>query len=88
MMHRWLGADSESVAGVSGAVNSSKSNSYHGEPHIPADVFNVSDAAVVCCVSPVIIRPWVTHVTLVYTSLIMNTFMILANNTCFIKTAK
>ena len=93
MMHRWLGAGSESVAGVSGAVNSSKSNSYHGEPHIPADVFNVSDAADVCCVSPVIIRPWVTHVTLVYTSyitlsLIMNTFMILANNTCFIKTAK
>ena len=35
MMHRWLA--SETVAGAS-----SKSNSYHGEPYIPADVFSVS----------------------------------------------
>ena len=34
-MHRWLGpAVDPSVAG--------QSNSYHGEPYIPADVFNVS----------------------------------------------
>ena len=51
MMHRWLSGSHPDQSGVSGhhpyhpALQSdhiSKSNSYHGEPYIPADVFNVS----------------------------------------------
>ena len=45
MMHRWLSGNTDQ-SGVAGHLQSdhihSKSNSYHGEPYIPADVFNVS----------------------------------------------
>ena len=56
IMHRWLGghevldqhSDGQSQYPHHPAYNhitvtSSKSNSYHGDPHIPADVFNVSN---------------------------------------------
>merc|ERR1719328_643426 len=43
MMHRWLSGNTDQ-SGVAGHLQSdhihSKSNSYHGEPYIPADVFN------------------------------------------------
>ena len=54
IMHRWLGGHDVLDQHSSGqsqyphpaydhiTVTSSKSNSYHGEPYIPADVFNVS----------------------------------------------
>ena len=54
-MHRWLGGPDVLDQHSDGqsqyphpaynhiTVTSSKSNSYHGEPYIPADVFNVSN---------------------------------------------
>ena len=54
-MHRWLGGHDVLDQHSEGqsqyphpaynhiTVTSSKSNSYHGDPHIPADVFNVSN---------------------------------------------
>ena len=55
IMHRWLGghevldqhSDGQSQYPPPAynhiTVTSNKSNSYHGEPYIPADVFNVSN---------------------------------------------
>ena len=48
MMHRWMAGDHD-VTGPYQVPVSSKSNSYHGEPYIPADVFNVSITHLSCC---------------------------------------
>ena len=68
-MHRWLGGQQPGAAGhypyhpdaTGPAVTSNKSNSYHGEPYIPADVFNVS-------ISHIITVPVRTHITTVTVS--------------------
>ena len=40
-MQRWLGGAASGPGAPLPALG--MSNSYHGEPYIPADVFNVSD---------------------------------------------
>ena len=47
-MQRWLGGGETPPGGSSQLPTLGMSNSYHGEPYIPADVFNVSRSFVIC----------------------------------------